>query len=136
MFEWYTGFDSLLEDGIAEACYWIGYKKSIKALGLDEDAVEEGNDILRVFVNHRASLYRHREELAEIKLDKAKADSKGDLKTAITLGNRERKLKEKVVIVVWKILEQRIPFDDWMAMEGVAERPRTKQKAGSDDDWE
>ncbi len=123
MFE-YTGFEDYLEEGIAEACHWIGYKKLLKTLQLDDDALEEGLDLLRVFVNHRASLYRHREELAEIKLDMAKADLAGKTAEFITLGNREKKIKEKVVVVIWKILEQRVPFDDWMAMEGVDERPR------------
>lgn len=120
----YTNFEDYLEDGIAEACHWIGYKKLIKTLPLDDDALEEGLDILRIFVNHRASLYRHREELAEIRLDKAKADLAGKTDEVITLGNRERKIKEKVVVVVWKILEQRVPFDDWMAMEDIDPRPR------------
>jgi len=129
----YTTFEDYLEDGIAEACHWIGYKKLIKTLPLDDDALEEGLDLLRIFVNHRASLYRHREELAEIKLDKAKADFAGKVAECIILGNREKKIKEKVVVVIWKILEQRVPFDDWMAMEYVDPRPRKGAGDHADD---
>ena len=133
MFDWYTGFEDFLNDGIAEACHWIGYKKSINSYGLDEDVIEEGMDLVRKFVNDRASLYRFREELVEQTLEKAKADSVGNHVGVVKAEARMAKIKPKALVTVFKILENRQEFDDWLAMEGIEERPRKGVSDYADD---
>lgn len=127
-FEWYTGFEGFVTDGIAEASHWIGYKKLIKTLPLDDDALEEGMDLLRIFVNDRASLYRYREELTELIREKAKAELAGNEAEVVKTVARGRKIKEKAILKVFKILDHRQEFDDWLALEGVDEIPRGKVK--------
>lgn len=133
MFDWYTGFEDFLNDGIAESCYWIGYKKSINEHGLDDEVLAEGMDLIRKFVNDRASLYRFREELVEQTLERAKADNVGDQVKVVKAEARIAKIKPKALVTVFKILEGRQEFDDWLAMEGIEERPREKSKANGVD---
>ncbi len=130
MFDWYTGFEDFLTDGIAEACYWIGYKKSIKEYGLDDATLEEGLNLIRIFVNDRASLYRYRDELAEQALEKAKASTAGYQIGVVKAEARTKKVKEKALLTVWKILENRQEFEDWLGLEGIDERPRVKPREG------
>lgn len=125
MFEWYTGFEDFLNDGIAEACYWIGYKKSIQQdTGLEDKAREEGLDLVRVFVNDRASLYRYRDELIALTQERAKALEAGDSVEVTKLEARLRKFKGKALMAVWRILENRQELDDWVALEGIPEQER------------
>lgn len=132
-FDWYTGFEDFLNDGIAESCFWIGYKKSINDYGLDEDVLAEGMGLIRKFVNDRASLYRFREELVEQTLERAKAASAGDQVAVVKAEARISKIKPKALVTVFKILEGRQEFDDWLAMEGIEERSRGKSKANEVD---
>ena len=132
-FHWYTGFEDFVADGIAEACHWIKYKKVINQVGLDDDALEEGMELLRTFVNDRASLYRYRDAIAELILEKAKAELAGDQVEVVKVIARGRKVKEKAILKVFKILDHRNEFDDWLALEGVDEIQRGKAKANEVD---
>jgi hypothetical protein len=134
VFEWYTNFDDYLDMGIEELNYWCGYKKLVSVWHLEKESKDEGLELIRQFVNLRARLYAHRTELDTLFKDKGKALSNGDLAERDKIEAREAKIREKCVVAIWKGLELRPTFDDWMAYEGLPERPRSAGGHGSEDD--
>lgn len=115
-------FDTIedyITDALEEGNYVTGYKKIFQAVGLSEDELADGLEVIRQAVNATQALYRFRTELKALKDRRWVAGT-----DVVALEKEIRKVEHKIVARVYDIICLREPLDEFLVLTGIPVRDK------------
>lgn len=115
-------FDTIedyITDALEEGNYVTGYKKIFQAVGLSEDELADGLEVIRQAVNATQALYRFRTELKALKDRRWVAGT-----DVVALEKDIRKVEHKIVARVYDIICLREPLDEFLVLTGIPVRDK------------